>query len=195
MLRSPSSLTTSFPSATAPTEDAPTLAARLTALSALHTQATADIVRKDKDLSALHARHAEYTHNSTLALSEMTKRAQEAERELRWTKQQRDSAERREALARKEVDALRGGAGGASGVGEAEGAGESTGRRDGHGDTAALERLVQTYKSELESMARDTKEVEEKLVQGAGLVKAEMLEQAQGRVEQLERGVSVCLLV
>lgn len=53
-----------------------------------------------------------------------------------------------------------------------------------------LEALVRIYKNELESLSRDSRDVEEKIAQGAGLVKQSALEEAQSRVSQLEAGES-----
>lgn len=63
-----------------------------------------------------------------------------------------------------------------------------------NGDQAAkihqLEALLGTYKEELEALSRDSRDVEAALTQGAGLVKQSALEEADGRIQQLERGGS-----
>ena len=54
-----------------------------------------------------------------------------------------------------------------------------------------LESLLQTYKSEVEGISRDSKDVEARLTQGAGLVKQTDLEESQAEVERLRDGKSV----
>ncbi len=66
------------------------------------------------------------------------------------------------------------------------GVGPSTG--DHAARISQLEGLVDTYKAELESISRDSKDVEAALTQGAGLVKQSTLEEAERRTAQLERG-------
>lgn len=102
-----SSLTQSFPSSSSTPENASTLQQRLTTLSSLHNQATTDLAEKDKELRSLQERLSTLAQNSTSLTLTLTKRAEEAERELRWAKEGRQSAERREELAKKEADALR----------------------------------------------------------------------------------------
>ena len=53
-----------------------------------------------------------------------------------------------------------------------------------------LEALVDLYKTELAGMSRDSREVEERLAEGAGLVKQSALQTAEAKVGQLERGKS-----
>ena len=50
-----------------------------------------------------------------------------------------------------------------------------------------LEGLVTTYKAELEAISRDSREVEQALTQGAGLVKLSALVEAESRATQMER--------
>jgi mitotic spindle assembly checkpoint protein MAD1 len=95
----------SFPSPTS--EDAATLHSRLQTLSSLHQQATEELAEKGKELAGVEARLSVLAQQSASAISEWTKRAQEAERELRWAREGRASAERREALAKAEVEATR----------------------------------------------------------------------------------------
>ena len=51
-----------------------------------------------------------------------------------------------------------------------------------------LEGLLKTYKSELDAISRDSRDVEARLTQGAGLVKQTDLEEAQASVSQLQTG-------
>ena len=51
-----------------------------------------------------------------------------------------------------------------------------------------LETLVETYRTELEGISRDSRDVEARLTHGAGLVKQSALDAAQAAVAQLERG-------
>ena len=59
---------------------------------------------------------------------------------------------------------------------------------DQSGRIRQLENLVETYKNELEGISRDSRDLEDKLTHGAGLVKQSALEEAQERIAQLERG-------
>jgi len=102
-----SSLTQTFPSSTSSPENASILQQRLTMLSNLHNQATIDLAAKDKELCSTHERLSTLAQSTTSLTVTLTKRAEEAERELRWAKEGRQSAERREELAKKEADALR----------------------------------------------------------------------------------------
>lgn len=85
----------------------PTLQSRLASLSALHQQATSELSAKDAELRELQERHSQSSFNSRKVVGELSARAIDAERELRWAKEGRAAAERREELAKREVEALR----------------------------------------------------------------------------------------
>lgn len=51
-----------------------------------------------------------------------------------------------------------------------------------------LEKQIELYKAELDAVARDSRDLEDKLTQGAGLVKQTMLDKALARVEALHAG-------
>lgn len=51
-----------------------------------------------------------------------------------------------------------------------------------------LESVLETYKSELEGIQRDSRDVEDRLTEGAGLVKRNLLDDAQARINQLDAG-------
>lgn len=53
-----------------------------------------------------------------------------------------------------------------------------------------LERQIQLYKNELEAVARDSRDLEDRLTQGAGLVKQTMLDEAVERADTLQAGMS-----
>lgn len=53
-----------------------------------------------------------------------------------------------------------------------------------------LESLVSTYKTELENMSRDSRDLEERLAKGAGLVNASLLEEAESRINSLSNTVA-----
>lgn len=53
---------------------------------------------------------------------------------------------------------------------------------------ADLQKLVDTYRTELEGISRDSRALEEQLTQGAGLVKQSLLDEATARISQLENG-------
>lgn len=166
MVADASSLTQTFPASSS--DDAATLQNRLSTLSTLHTETKATLSDKTKEVDELHRRLTKLATDSTSATLEATRRAEEAERELRWAKEGRRSAEARESLARKELETRGGGSGG--------------------GDAQQLQGLVDQYKRELEAMSRDSRDVETRLELGAGLVKATELEAAQERASQLEKG-------
>lgn len=163
-----SSLTQTFPAGS--TEDAATLQSRLSTLSTLHNETKAELAEKSQKVDELHRRLSKLAADSASSTLDLTRRAEEAEREMRWAKEGRRSAEVRESLTRKELEAFRSESGGSG------------------GDTQHLESLVAQYKKELEALARDSREVETRLEHGAGLVKAAELEAAQERTRQLEKG-------
>lgn len=109
----------------------------------------------------------------------MSRRATEAERELRWAKEGRESAERREGLVRKELEAVR--------RQLAATPGPSAGSSDPK-IVKELESLVQSYKTTLEEIHRDSRDVEERIAKGMGLVKSQDLDKAQDKISQLEEG-------
>lgn len=199
-----SSLTQSFPSDTEPTESAASLQAKLTSLSTLHHQATAEIAAKDTQINQLHTQHADYVNTSRITIAELTKSNTQLTRDLRWATQGRESAEHREALIRKELE-------------NADGPTVSTtdkihpavkpirvaltlnqlhsmpgglGSSDQTAQIRRLHSLVEEYKSELERVARDSRDLESTLAEGAGLVKASVLSDAQARVASLENDIT-----
>lgn len=105
---------------------------------------------------------------------ELRRRMDEAERELRWAKEGRRSAEMREKLAREELDVA---------FSAGTGAGSS-------GDTAQLEALLKSYRSQLEALARDSRDAEERIARGAGMVNADELAAAQHLAASLEKDLT-----
>ena len=103
-----SSFTQSFPStsSTSP-ENASILQQRLSTLSTLHNQAISELSEKDKELNSVQQRLSDLAQSTTNLTVTLNKRTAELERELRWAKEGRQSAERMEELARKEADLLR----------------------------------------------------------------------------------------
>ncbi|GFZ47899.1 hypothetical protein JCM24511_05646 [Saitozyma sp. JCM 24511] len=172
------SLTQSFP-ATPTSDDHATLQSRLAAMSALHAEATNELASKDAEIRGLQSRLSEQSA-SALALSrELSQRNNELEREVRWSKEGRASAERREKLLQKELDATRE-------------AGPSMPGGASFGDQSArvkqLEGLVETYRAELGEIQRDSREVEDRLTKKAGLVPQSALDEAQGEISKLKAG-------
>ena len=102
-----SSLTQNFPSSSSTSEDVSTLQQRLSTLSGLHNQVTLELAEKDKEIVSMHERLATLSHSTAVISVTLKKQAEDAERELRWAKEGRQSAERREDLAKREVEALR----------------------------------------------------------------------------------------
>jgi mitotic spindle assembly checkpoint protein MAD1 len=148
-------------------------------MSALHAEATTELASKDAEIRGLQSRLSEQSA-SALALSrELSQRNNELEREVRWSKEGRASAERREKLLQKELDATRE-------------AGPSMPGGASFGDQSArvkqLEGLVETYRAELEEIQRDSREVEERLAKQAGLVPQSALDEAQGEISKLKAG-------
>lgn len=148
-------------------------------MSELHSKATTDLSTKDTEIRSLHARLSALSESSATNIKEWTGRAKEAERELRWAREGRESAERREEFARKQIEALR------SGDGDAGGGVTSV---DSSSRIKQLEKLVETYKAELDSMSRDSRDLEDRLTEGKGLVKQSLLEESQAKISQLESG-------
>ncbi len=104
-----SSLTQNFSSSSSSpsSESTATLQNRLSTLSTLHSQTTANLASAESKLRELQDRHSQLVESSAMALSELRKENQEIQRELRWAREGRESAERRERVALKEVDVLR----------------------------------------------------------------------------------------
>ncbi|WWC68115.1 uncharacterized protein I206_102036 [Kwoniella pini CBS 10737] len=178
------SLTQTFPSTSSSspnTSSDETLRNRLSTISNLHNQATADLARKDAQLRELHDRLTNLAQSSRSSISELTKRSEEAERELRWAKEGRASAERREELAKKEVERVR--------YSKFAPSASGSGIQDQSAKVTELERLVELYKSELDSISRDSRETELRIAQGMGLVKSSDLQLAKDQISQLEQDI------
>lgn len=146
----------------------------------MHQETEAQLAAEKTQNESLHGRLSRLASDSQQASLSLSKRAEEAERELRWAREGRKSAEVREELVRKELDALRHGLGG-----PAEGADPQR--------VKELERLLEQYKQQLEEMSRDSRDVESRLAGGQGLVKRAELEDEQARVKALQAGKSLPL--
>lgn len=155
-------------------------------MSELHSKATTDLSAKDAEIRSLHTRLSALSESSATNIKEWTGRAKEAERELRWAREGRASAERREEFARKQIEALR------SGEGDA---GDAVTSVDSSSRVKQLEKLVETYKAEIDSMSRDSRDLEDRLTEGKGLVKQSLLDESQTKISQLESGESSIILV
>lgn len=59
---------------------------------------------------------------------------------------------------------------------------------DQSGRVKQLEVLLEGYKSQLEAIAHDSRDLEDRLTQGAGLVKQSTLDEAQEKISQLTTG-------
>lgn len=175
-----SSLTQTLPdpASTEPSEIA-TLRTRLSTLSTLHSQTTTSLVQRESTIRDLRARLADLAASSKDAVGEISQRATEAERELRWAKEGRESAERRERLVRRELEAVR--------RQLAAVPGPFAGSNDPE-RVKELESLVQSYKTTLEEIHRDSRDAEERIAKGMGLVKSQDLDKAQEKISQLEGG-------
>ncbi|WWC86741.1 uncharacterized protein L201_001619 [Kwoniella dendrophila CBS 6074] len=158
-----------------------TLRVRLSTLSDLHNQATSDLATKDSQYRELHQRFTDLAQNSQITISQFTKRAEEAERELRWAKEGRNSAEKRENLAKMEIERIR-----VFGSSKSMPGGMIS---DQSAKVAELESLVELYKSELDSISRDSRETEERIAQGMGLVKSSDLDEAKSKTERLQEDI------
>jgi mitotic spindle assembly checkpoint protein MAD1 len=123
----------------------------------------------------LHARLTNLATDSEGAAYNLTRQLEEAKRELRWAKEGRQSAETREKLLKGELASFLAG-------------GTGTGDADSAARVRQLEDLVETYKSELENIARDSRDAEERVARGAGMVKASVLEEAEAVIKRLESG-------
>lgn len=193
-----SSLTQVFPTSSNTSEDYSTLQGRLTALSDLHNKATAELAAKDNEIISLQTRLSNLAQDSQSSLAALAKGKNDAERELRWAREGRQSAERREELAKRELELLRTAKVSTAYLlpplladqGKASGFPGSSSGGDQSARVKELESLIDTYKAELEAISRDSQEVEERITQGAGLVKQSELESAQSRIAQLQTGQS-----
>ncbi|KAK4688858.1 hypothetical protein P7C73_g1261, partial [Tremellales sp. Uapishka_1] len=171
------SLTQTFPPTSSPNSS--DYQYRLSTLSTLHAQTLEELSASQEQARALQERHDHLVRESTSAINTLTRGKEEVDRELRWAKEGRRSSEKREEVLRKEIDILRSSGDGASSA--------STG--DQSTKISKLETLVETYKSELESISRDSREVEERLTHGAGLVKQSALMAAEAKIAQLEKDI------
>jgi multidrug resistance efflux pump len=144
-------------------------------MSALHAEATTELASKDAEIRGLQSRLSEQSA-SALALSrELSQRNNELEREVRWSKEGRASAERREKLLQKELDATRE-------------AGPSMPGGASFGDQSARVKQLEGLVAELEEIQRDSREVEDRLTKKAGLVPQSALDEAQGEISKLKAG-------
>lgn len=117
--------------------------------------------------------------DSESAIYDLTRKLEDTNRELRWAKEGRQSAETRERLLKVELEAALAGAGSSD-----------SGNRDSAARVQHLESLVETYKAELEGMSRDSREAEDRLAKGAGMVQASDLAEAEEVIKGLEDGES-----
>ncbi|WWC59638.1 uncharacterized protein I303_102197 [Kwoniella dejecticola CBS 10117] len=179
------SLTQTFPSnsSSSPDTSDTTLRARLSSLSNLHNQATADLAQKDSQIRELHDRLTNLAQSSQSSIAELTRRFEEAEREARWAKQGRVTAERLEAVAKKEAESAR------YSMSTSSTSMSGSGVQDQSAKVTELERLVEMYKSELDGMSRDSRETEQRIAKGMGLVKSSDLQEAKEKIEQLEQDI------
>lgn len=149
------------------------LQCRLSALSSLHQETERQLATEKSQNFSLHGRLSKLASDAQQASLTLSRRAEEAERELRWAREGRRSAEVREQLLRKELDAVR----------------CSGGEGDGNPERVTyLEDLLEQYKDQLEQMQRDSRDVESRLAGGQGLVKRKELEDEQTRVQSLKNG-------
>lgn len=196
-----SSLTTSFPATSDNSDDYSTVKSRLTALTAVHKQATDDIAHKDMEISDLQTRLSDLSRNSQLTITALAEGKAEAEREYRWAREGRSSAEKREEDTKRVMETLRASLVSLYGIkldhgltwkiktDSATGTGGST-TSDQTARIHQLEALVETLEHNLEGMSRDSREMEERITQGAGLVKQTELDTAQARIAELQAGKS-----
>jgi len=98
-------MTQSFPSEEIPSESAPTLQARLIALSELYQETTAELGNKNIGITKLYSRLNDSTNAAKVTISELSKNNKDLERDLRWATQGRDNAEKAEAMAKRELNA------------------------------------------------------------------------------------------
>ena len=98
-------MTQSFPSDEIPSESAPTLQARLIALSELYQETTAELGNKNIEITKLYSRLNDSTNVAKVTFSELSKNNKDLERDLRWATQGRDNAEKAEAMAKRELNA------------------------------------------------------------------------------------------
>ncbi|OCF58638.1 hypothetical protein L486_03127 [Kwoniella mangroviensis CBS 10435] len=176
------SLTQSYPSSSSPEKTSDeTLRIRLSTLSTLHNQTTEELAKKDSQIRELHERLTNLAQSSRSSIAELTKRSEEAERELRWAKEGRAFAERREEVAKKEVERIR-----SSNSSFPMPGGVIP---DQTAKVSELESLVELYRSELDKISRDSRETEQRIASGMGLVKSQDLDEARDRISRLEQDI------
>jgi mitotic spindle assembly checkpoint protein MAD1 len=144
-------------------------------LSQLHRETESQLAAEKAQNESLHDRLSRLASDSQQASFTLSKRAEEAERELRWAQERCKSAELREELVRKELEAVRHGLGASSGGADPQ-------------RVKDLERLLEEYKQQLEEMSRDSRDLETRLAGGKGLVKRSELEDEQERCKALQSG-------
>ncbi|WVW78266.1 hypothetical protein I302_100219 [Kwoniella bestiolae CBS 10118] len=157
-----------------------TLRTRLSTLSTLHSQTIEELSKKDSQIREIHERLTNLAQSSRSSIAELTKRAEEAERELRWAKEGRAFAERREEVAKIEAERIRGSNSSFSMPGAV------TPITDQSAKVSELEGLVELYRSELDKISRDSRETEERIAKGMGLVKSQDLDEARDKIGRLE---------
>ncbi|KAL7411993.1 spindle assembly checkpoint component Mad1 [Mrakia frigida] len=182
-----SSITSSLPSPTDPSETT-TLQAQLRTALAVHQEALSTISSKETELNSLHSRLETLSQSSRGALSSYAKKLEELERELRLSNEGRKNAETRLELVEMELKGerkrLETGAGGGGGS-VATGGGVDQARR-----VEELEGLVKAYKERVGKMEFDSREAEKKIASGLGYVKRSEAEELRRQVEGLNREIT-----
>jgi mitotic spindle assembly checkpoint protein MAD1 len=161
-----------------PIDDALTLHQRLSALSKLHTELQSKLDEKTAENDRLHKRLSKVAIESKETVLDLSRKFDDASRELRWATERCRNAESRERLLKAELE-------------NSPAPAPAGGSSDSTANVHKLQNLVNTYKAEIEAMERDSRGAEERLAKGAGLVKAAALKEAQERGNKLESGMCI----
>jgi len=200
-----SSVTQSFPSGETPSDPIAILQARLTSLSELHQEASTKLANNDIKINGLYARLTQATSAAEVTIAQMSKEKTDLERSLRWANEGRGAAEKAEKRAKEELRVyledhdtgvslqcsfIYGAYLGARADRQSQQMPGGLGSSDQSARIRQLERLVQEYKNELESHSRDSRDIEEKIAKGQGLVKQAVLDEAQSQITSLQSQIT-----
>lgn len=139
----------------------------------LHAELAAKHGAVQIELDEARAYAGKLSNDSTAAILELEGRIRSLEWDERNASEGQRYAEARVAGLKRELDAARSSSAGSSSSAE---------------KVRSLEAAVEEYKTALDALQTEARDVEARIALGAGLVKASELEDAQARVAQLEHG-------
>ncbi|CAK9785682.1 putative mitotic spindle checkpoint-related protein [Cutaneotrichosporon oleaginosum] len=163
------SLTQSFNGAT--DDEVAQLQARLAALDKVHQELASKYAATTAELDEARRRAGQISDDSMATILDLKERVHRLERAERNASEGQRYAEARVEGLKRELEAARSGPGGDGPWGN---------------KMRALEASITEYKSALDLLQAEAAEVEERVARGAGLVKAQALENAEARASSLE---------